>query len=93
MQRKFVDGLNNMPYPVRANLPEATYLVWVDFNGTGWSPDRIFDFQVKDASLGFNRGDAFGKAGAGFARVNCAVCEAKIDEALRRLENAFKQYF
>ena len=93
MQIKFVNGLNNMPYPVRANLPEATYLCWVDFSQTNWSADRIAKFLIEDAALGVNRGDSFGQAGAKFARVNCAVCERKIDEALSRLENAFKRYF
>ncbi len=55
MQIKLVNGLNNMPYPVKANLPEATYLVWADFNDTGWSGDRIQEFLVQDAGLGFNR--------------------------------------
>ncbi|SUH01347.1 aminotransferase [Salmonella enterica subsp. enterica] len=93
MQIKLVNGLNNMPYPVKANLPEATYLVWADFNDTGWSGDRIQEFLVQDAGLGFNRGDQFGVAGTGFARINCGVPESRIDEALSRLEKAFSKYF
>ncbi len=93
MQIRFVDGLNSMPYPVRANLPEATYLVWADFSPTGWSADRIVDFLVRDAAIGFNRGDSFGMAGARFARCNLAVCQARVDEALNRLNDAFAHYF
>ena len=93
MQIKLVEGLNRMPYPVKANLPEATYLVWADFRETGWTQDRLHEFLVKDAAIGFNRGDTFGLAGTGFTRINCAVCEAKVDEALNRLENAFRHYF
>ncbi|MEZ9504703.1 MalY/PatB family protein [Vibrio sp. 10N.261.52.C2] len=91
MQIKLVDGLNNMPYPVKANLPESTYLVWADFSNTGWSADEIQDFLVKEAGLGFNRGDQFGESGAKFARINCGVPESRIDEALMRLEKAFNK--
>jgi|GEM_PF-922574 len=89
MQTKLVDALNRMPFPVKAALPEATYLLWADFRGTGWSQDEIQSFLVEDAGLGFNRGDSFGDCGAGFSRINCAVPETRIDEAIQRLETAF----
>ena len=89
MQTKLVEALNRMPFPVKATLPEATYLLWVDFRDTGWSQDEIQRFLVEDAGLGFNRGDAFGASGTGFVRINCAVPESRIDEAIQRLSNAF----
>ena len=88
MQTKLVDALNEMPFPVKACLPEATYLLWVDFRGTGWTQDEIQRFLVEDAGLGFNRGDSFGAGGTGFVRINCAVPEYRIDEAIQRLRNA-----
>ena len=88
MQTKLVDALNEMPFLVKACLPEATYLLWVDFRGTGWTQDEIQRFLVEDAGLGFNRGDSFGAGGTGFVRINCAVPEYRIDEAIQRLRNA-----
>ena len=88
MQTKLVDALNEMPFPVKACLPEATYLLWVDFRGTGWTQDEIQRFLVEDAGLGFNRGDSFGASGTGFVRINCAVPECRIDEAIQRLRTA-----
>lgn len=93
MQAKLVDALNRMPFPVKARLPEATYLLWVDFRGSGWSADEIQRFLVEEAGLGFNRGDSYGANGAGFARINCAVPESRIDEAIRRLTSAFENRF
>jgi bifunctional pyridoxal-dependent enzyme with beta-cystathionase and maltose regulon repressor activities len=93
MQIKLVDALERMPFPVRAALPEATYLLWADFRETGWSQDEIHRFLVAEAGLGFNRGDAYGANGAGFVRINCAVPECRIDEAIRRLGNAFEKRF
>ena len=90
MQTKLVDALNDMPFPVKAILPEATYLLWADFRGTGWTQDAIQRFLLEDAGLGFNRGDSFGAGGSGFVRINCAVPEFRIDEAIQRLGNALK---
>ena len=80
-----------MPFPVRATLPEGTYLVWADFRETGWDQDEIQRFLVEEAGLGFNRGDSYGANGSGFVRINCAVPESRIDEAVRRLQNAFEK--
>lgn len=89
METKMVDGLNAMPYPVKAVLPEATYLLWADFRDCGWSTDELHRFLIAEAGLGFNRGDSYGANGAGFARINCAVSETIIDEAIGRLTRAF----
>ncbi len=89
MQTRLVDALNRMPYPVKATLPEATFLLWADFRATGWGQDQIQKFLVEEAGLGFNRGDSFGASGAGFARINCGVPERTIDTAIERLGDAF----
>ncbi len=88
MQTKLVDALNEMPLPVKTTLPEATYLLWADFRDTGWSQDEIQRFLVEKAGLGFSRGDSFGAGGSGFVRINSAVPESTIDEAIRRLKKA-----
>ena len=93
MQLKLCEGIKKLQLPIIAPLPEATYLVWADFNPTGLSADEIHEFLYKDAGLGFNRGDSFGQKGAGFARINCAVPECYIDEALKRLKQAFDKRF
>jgi len=92
MQIKLVDALNRMPFPVKAALPEATYLLWVDFRDTGWSQDEIQRFLVEQAGLGFNRGDSYGSNGSGFVRINCAVPESRVDEAIQRLSDAFERH-
>ena len=90
MQTRLVDALNEMPFPVKARLPDATYLLWADFRETGWTQDEIQRFLVEDAGLGFNRGDSFGTSGTGFVRINCAVPQCRIDEAIQRLRQAFQ---
>ena len=93
LQVKLVDALNQIPFPVKAAFPEATYLLWTDFRGTGWSQDEFQRFLVEDAGLGSNRGDSFDASGSGFSRINCAVAENRIDEAKLRLETAFAIHY
>ncbi len=91
MQIKLVDALNRGSFAVKATLPEATYLLWVDFRETGWSQDEIQRFLVEEAGLGFTRGDLYGSNGTGFVRINCAVSESHMDEAIQRLIRAFEK--
>ncbi len=68
---------------------EATYLAWIDFNGTGLSPDEIQDRIRNKARLWLNNGIFFGNNGEGFQRLNLACPRCILVEALNRLKAAF----
>ena len=68
---------------------EATYLAWIDFNGTGLSPDEIQDRVRNKARLWLNNGIFFGNNGKGFQRLNLACPRSILVEALDRLKVAF----
>ena len=80
--RKNLKGVKLVPM-------EATYLAWLDFKGTGLSPEEIQDRIRNRARLWLNNGALFGKAGAGFQRLNLACPRSILVEALDRLKNAF----
>ena len=86
MQEKMATAINQLPLPITANLPEATYFLWADFGYTGWNQKQIQEFLIVDAGLGFIRGDRYGQNGEGFVRINCAVPEFRIDEAIQLLK-------
>ena len=67
---------------------EATYLAWLDFNGTGLSPNEIQDRIRNKARLWLNNGILFGKKGEGFQRLNLACPRCILAEALNRLKVA-----
>jgi cystathionine beta-lyase len=67
---------------------EATYLAWLDFNGTGLTTEQIDDLVLHKARLWLNSGTKFGKAGAGFQRLNLACPRSTLVEALERLKVA-----
>ena len=79
----------NLP-KVRFHKPQATYMMWLDFNGYGLSEEELWYKMTQEANLGFNRGKDFGKeAGSGFFRINLACPRATVEEAMRRLKAVF----
>ena len=71
--------------------PDGTYMCWVDFRGTGLTPDEINDRIIKKAKVAFNDGAMFGESGAGFQRVNVACPRSILREAFERIAAAFKE--
>ncbi len=77
---------------VEKNLPgvrmidgEGTYLVWLDFRGTGIDAEELDRRIIYDAKLWLDSGKIFGKTGAGFQRINVAAPRQTVDECLERI--------
>ena len=68
--------------------PEGTFLFWLDFRKLNKSPDELTEFLRTDAGWAITRGIAFGKQGAGFARLNIACPRSVLSGALSKLEKA-----
>ena len=87
--RKIFDaGINAIPGV--ASMPlEATYLAWVDFDGTGMSRDDFTNRVQKDARIAVNHGPTFGTGGDTFLRFNIAAPRAQVIEAVERMQKAF----
>ena len=71
--------------------PQATYLVWIDFRGTGLSADKIDVLVIEKAKIAADLGRWFGEEGAGFLRFNFACHRSTIDKALGQLKSAIDQ--
>ncbi len=84
-----VNFINEQLPGVSVFKPEGTFLLWLDFSGTGLSHEQIRDKLVNEAKLGFNSGLDFGTQGEKFFRMNIAAPRAVIEEALQRLKKAF----
>ncbi len=85
------DTLKHELPEVRLIEPEATYLAWLDFRGTGKSwqeQDRIFRDIAKVAP---DPGHIFGENGRGFQRINFACPETTLREGLDRIIRAFRK--
>lgn len=77
---------------VKENLPgvtvidgEGTYLMWLDFRGTGLNPEELDRRIIYEAKLWLDSGKIFGSTGAGFQRINVAAPKAILTECLERI--------
>ncbi len=84
----FDEGVNAIPGLTSFPL-EATYLAWVDFEGTGMAPEEFTARVEKQALIAANHGAAFGSGGENFLRFNLATPRSRVEEAVERLARAF----
>ena len=87
-RRTFDAGVNAIP-GLRSLPLEATYLAWVDFSGTGMTPEEFTGRVQKGARIAVNHGTPFGKGGESYLRFNLGCPRAHIREAVTRLQAAF----
>ena len=88
----------NMDYVVdyiREKLPmlklrksEGTYMVWVDFRGTGMTTEEIEHFIAHKAHIGVDMGTWFGPGGEGWLRFNLACPRCLVERAMEMLAYA-----
>lgn len=83
---KFIqDYIDNNLKGVTMNNQEGTYLVWLDFKGTGIPAEEIDRRILYEAKLWLDSGAIFGKAGEGYQRINAACPRSILEEALDRI--------
>lgn len=79
----------NLP-KVKFQIPNATYLAWLDFSEYHLSQDDLMVEIVENAHVLLENGKSFGEAGEGFVRMNIACPKEVLEEALWRLVKVFK---
>lgn len=76
---------------VKAVLPEASYLAWLDFNAYGIPHKTLAERFIQEARVVMNDGTTFGgKEYEGCFRLNIGCPRAMLTEALQRIENCLK---
>lgn len=73
------------------DLPESTYLAWLDCSRLERSPGQLRKFFIKTARLGLNPGLNFGKDGALHMRMNFGTQRVILTEAIERLRAALNE--
>ena len=69
---------------------DGTYLAWVDFSATGLAPDDVASRVADRARIYASPGPQFGPGGETWLRFNFATPRPILEEALGRLEDAFR---
>ena len=81
--KKYVD--ENIP-KIRFEIPEGTYLGWMDFTDIDMGPSDLLDLFIKKGGFVIQDGRQFGKEGTGYFRINVATRRANIEKMLHSLE-------
>ena len=96
--RAKVEGVSVFVEFVRSKLggvtvapPEATYLAWLDCRGLGLRGDDPYSFFLEHARVALNDGQAFGRGGRGFVRLNFGCPRTTLTEALDRMARALAE--
>ena len=73
---------------IKAMIPQASFLVWLDCRDLGLSQPELEELFVKEAGLALNTGTMFGEGGEGFMRMNVGSPKSIIEKALNQLKSA-----
>ena len=87
----FVDQYlkTNIPQ-IKAMLPQASFLIWLDCRELGLSQERLVSLFIDDAKLALNDGVMFGTGGEGYMRMNIGTPKANVEKALDNLKKALQ---
>lgn len=73
-------------------LPEASYLMWLDFSALGLSQDDLCSLLANEARVGLSDGRAFDPDSVGFMRMNVASPRSVIEKAMLQISNAIAEH-
>ncbi|WP_321370801.1 MalY/PatB family protein [uncultured Draconibacterium sp.] len=90
--RKLLETFITEKFPQIKVIPlEGTYLQWLDCRGLGLHYKELNKFMTEEAFLFTDEGYIFGEPGEGFERINLACPTWVLQEALDRMEKAWKK--
>ncbi len=80
---------DNMPR-VKVMIPDATYLVWLDFKSYGIESHELHKKLKYSGKVWLDQGYMFGDAGKGFERINIACPRIVLEEGLKRIKSCLE---
>lgn len=85
----YVDDFLKKHIPqIKALVPDATYLMWLDCRGLQMGQQELNDFMVHKAHLGLSDGKYFSPSFTGFMRLNAACPRSTLEKAMQQLQAA-----
>lgn len=87
--RNYAAELINQKIPgMRAIIPEATYMMWIDCRQLEMSEPELEYLLLHKAKVALNMGSTFGPGGEGYVRLNFGTPRAILAEALERIRRS-----
>ena len=83
------EALNHQTPNIKVQVPEGTYLAWLDCRDLGLTPENLASFFAQEAKVGLNNGASFGSEGVGFMRLNFGCARPLLKEAVARIAQAY----
>ncbi|MDY0052997.1 MAG: PatB family C-S lyase [Aliarcobacter sp.] len=71
-------------------IPEATYLIWLNFIQTNLSHEEIKELLLRKSKIALNDGVSFGNNASKYFRLNTALSRKALEIALNQLSISFK---
>lgn len=88
---RFIKGYCQQYIPkIKPNIPDATYLVWLDCRELGLDDEALRQFMIQKAGLGLNEGNTFGRSLHGYMRLNAACPRSVLEKAMEQLRDAVR---
>lgn len=88
----FVDHYLKTHIPgIKAYLPQASFLVWLDCRTLNLSQSELVSLFVNEARLALNDGSMFGPGGEGYMRLNVGCPRSILEKALNNLKTALER--
>lgn len=75
---------------VKVEIPEGTYVMWMDFSAYGITPEEVHDRIYNRANVLLEDGKMFGEEGKEFQRICISSPRPLIKEALERIVREFE---
>ena len=69
---------------VKINKPHGTYLLWIDYRGTGLNEEEMMDKLLNKGKLALEPGSKYGESGLGFLRMNVATPRSLVEDGVQR---------
>ena len=87
---RYVDSFLRQHIPqIKAYLPEASFLVWLDCRDLNLPQEELVKLFTDRAGLALNDGSMFGPGGEGHMRLNVGCPRATLEKAMSALEKVF----
>ncbi|MGN7477576.1 MalY/PatB family protein [Solibacillus silvestris] len=92
---------NNMEYAaqelnaiegISVNIPDATYLMWIDYRATGIEEKEMMDRLLSVGQVALDPGTKYGEAGRGFLRINVACPLDTLKDGVERIKRTLKSF-
>jgi len=88
--REALDFIEENRLPLVPYRPEGSFLLWIDCRDAGIGTEKLNEFFMEKAHILLDDGEVdFGPDGRGFIRINYAVTNQVLREALGRIKNIF----